>query len=624
VRFAHGLGIARLAVVAAVLVGCAAPGGGVVPGGQTNPVARPAVTVNVVKAAVGAISQNIGYSGSVQAADNVNVVPTISGRITKLTVDVGSTVKAGDLIAELDKSTLNAQISQAVAGLAAANVKLDQVKAGARPETIAAAQANAQGAQAKLDAAKAGGRPEAIGVAQANLSSAQAKLAAIRAGARPENVAVAKANLDTAQSKLQQALDLESPTPDQVATVRLQLEQSKDSLTAAQATKDGQCGGRNPAFQCEAAQASAMAAETSVNVAAQNLKTLTDPPTQATQDAVTQAKVAVVAAQQQYNLAQAPYTATDIAQAQAAVDAAQQQYNLAVTPNSPTDVAQAQAAADAAASQAALAAQPYTDLDVRAAQAAVDQAQAALDIVKSQLAQADVAAPFDGIITAKLLSVGALASSATPIVSMMSPNLQVQFSIDEGQVSSVKAGQTVSLTTSAFPGKQFPATVASVNPAADPKTHTFAVVVQPQDTSGSLHAGMFVTLNVTVASVPNALLVPSVAIVQNGPQSIVYVDNNGTAHAAPITAGIADDTNTQIISGINPGDQIITSNQANLADGTSVRIAGPTTGSGGGQAAPQAGNGSPTTGGQRSGNGTPTTGAQRQGARPTATATPAG
>ena len=604
-RVSQGFGIARLAVVAAVLVGCAAPGGGGGgPGGQPNPAVRPAVAVTVAKAAVGAISQNIGYSGSVQAADNVNVVPTISGRITKLTVDIGSTVKAGDLIAQLDKSTLNAQVSQAMAGVAAANVKLDQVKAGARPETVAAAQANAQGAQAKLDAAKAGGRPEAIGVAKANLSSAEAKLAAIRAGARPENVAVAKANLQGAQSKLQQLLD--GPTPDQVAAARLQLEQSKDALAATQATKDGQCNPRNPAYQCEAAQASAMAAETAQNVVAQNLKTLTDPPTQ---NSVNQAKAAVDAAQQQYNLAQAPYTAQDSAQAQAAVDASQQQYNLAVNPSSPQDVAQAQAAADAAASQAALAAQPYTDLDVRAAQAAVDQAQAALDIVKSQLAQADVAAPFDGIITAKLLSVGALASPATPIVAMMSPNLEVQFSIDESRVSFVKAGQTVSLTTSALPGKQFPATVASVNPAADPKTHTFAVVVQPQDTSGSLHAGMFVTLNVTVASVPNALLVPSVAIVQNGPQSIVYVNNNGTAHAAPITTGIADDTNTQIISGINPGDQVITSNQANLADGTSVRIAGPTTG---GPAAPQ------------SGNGTPTTGGQRQGARPTATATPAG
>jgi HlyD family secretion protein len=571
--------------------------------------------VTSAKAVTGPISQVIGYNGTVQASDSVNVVPVISGRVTKLNVDVGSVVKSGDLIAELDKATLNAQVAQAQAGLEAANAKLAQIKAGARPEAVAAANANTASAQAKLDALKNGARPENVAVAQANLQTAQAKLAAIQAGSRAETVAQAKANLQAAQAKLQQLLD--GATSDQVAAAQLTVEQAKDSLLAAQTTKDAAC--RIAGASCNAAQAAALAAETALNVQQQNLKTLTDPPTQ---DAINQAKDAVDAAQQAYNLTLSPYTVNDVAQAQAAVDSAKQQLALAQAPYLSTDVAQAQAAVDAATNQAKLAAQPYTDVDLQSAQAAVDQAQAALQLAQSQLAQAEVSAPFDGVVTAKFLSVGALASPSSPIVSLMSPNLQVQFSIDETRISNIKAGQTVSLTTSAFPGKQFPGTVQSVYPSANATTHTFTVLVQPNDSTGSLRAGMFVTLNVTTASIPDATLIPSVAIVQNGAQSVVYVVSNGVAHAAPITAGIADDTNTQIVSGLKPGDEVVTSNQSNLQDGATVRVVAP---NGGGAAAGGAAGGAGAS--NRNANATPANGTgqgtgQNRGGRPTPTPTP--
>jgi len=355
-----------------------------------------------------------------------------------------------------------------------------------------------------------------------------------------------------------------------VAAAKLQVEQAKDSLTSAQATKDGQC--RLAGFQCQAAQAQAFAAETAVSVANQNLKTLTDPPTQ---DATNQAQAAVAAAQQAYKLAQNPYTSTDIAQAQAAVDAAQQAYQLAQAPYTDTDVEQAQAAVDAANAQLELAEAPYTTYDVQAAQVAVQQAQAALTIAQTNLKEASVVAPFDGVISAKLLSPGALASPSTPIFTLISNLPQVQFSIEESRIAAIKAGQAVNLSSSAVPGKLFPAQVTSIYPSADPKTHTFTIAVQPQDSSSDLKAGMFVSLVVTVASDPNAILVPNVAVVQQGPQSVVYTVAGGKAHLQAVTIGIADDNNTQIVSGVTAGEEVATSSQSNLTDGSPVRIAGP-------------------------------------------------
>jgi HlyD family secretion protein len=597
--------LARLALVSTIVAGCGIVGGGT----PVQPVAggRPVTVVTTVKAVTGPISQAIGYTGSVQPADTVSVVPVVSGRIVALKVDVGSTVKAGDVIAQLDPTTLNAQVEQAQAGVTVAGVKLAQIQAGARPEAVAAAQASADSAQSKLDAIKAGARPESVAVAQANLDTANSKLATILAGPRPENVANAKANLNSAISKLTQLKN--GPTADQIASSTLLVQQAKNSLAGAQAFKDGQCNFKNPQYQCEAAQATAFADETAVTVANQNLKTLTDPPTQ---DAINQAQATIDSAQQQYNLALKPYTDQDIAQAKAAVALAQEQYQLAATPYTAQDVKQAEAAANAALDQAKLAAQPYTDLDVKSAQASVDQAQAALDLAKTQLAQANITAPFDGVISAKLLSVGALASPSTPIVSLNSPHLEVQFAVDESAVQNVKVGQPVSLMSTAFPGKQFAASVTMIAPSGDPKTHTFNVVVDPTDPSGQLKAGMFVTLQVTVASFSSATLVPTVALIQQGTQAVVIVVANGVAKLAPVTVGIADDTNTQIVTGVNPGDDIATSNQSNLTDGAPVRIAGA--GNGGATAQPASGTPAART---------PAAGRAPGGARPTATVTPA-
>lgn len=603
-RGSHLVTLGKLVLASALVTGCGALGGNP-PSNPGNAGVRPATVVTVAKAVTGPISQEIGYTGTVQAADSVNVAPLISGRITKLTVNVGSSVKAGDLIAELDKSTLNAQVEQAQTGVDAANVKLAQIQAGARPEAADAAAANARSAQAKLDAIQAGARSETVAQAKANLDAAQAKLALIQAGPRSQNVATAKANLDAAVAKLQQLKS--GPTSDQVAAQQLIVQQNQNSVYAANANRDGVCGNqKNPKYQCDQAQAQVAAAQTALNAAQQNLKTLTDPPAP---DAVNQAQAAVDAARQQYLLAQQPYTAPDLAQAQAAVDAAAQAYKLAQTPYTAQDVAQAQAAANAAADQAKLAAQPFTNLDQKAAQVAVSQAQAALDLAKTNLLQAEILAPFDGVVTAKFLSVGALASPNTPIVSLMSPHLEVQFSIDQANIGSVKAGQTVSLVTAAYAGQMFPATVASVYPSADPKTHTFTVVVDPRDTSGALRAGMFITLNVTVASFPSATLIPSVAIIQRGAQSVVFVVTNNVAHQTPVQVGIADDTNTQIRSGVKVGDEVVTINQASLSDGSPVRIA-PGTG------APASG-GAPANAGRRAGGTAP------NGSRPIGSPTPA-
>src|SRR6266487_1028751 len=97
------------------------------------------------------LSPTLSYSGNVQASSSVNLVPKITGRLEKLNADVGDVVKAGDVIAELDHAQLDAQVTQSEAAVNAAQAKLDQTQASAKPEDIQAAQAVVDQARVKLD-----------------------------------------------------------------------------------------------------------------------------------------------------------------------------------------------------------------------------------------------------------------------------------------------------------------------------------------------------------------------------------------------------------------------------------------------------------------------------------------
>ncbi len=461
----------------------------------------------------GDIQSTLTYSGSVQASLQINVVPKISGRIEKLNVGVGSLVKAGDVIAELDTSALEPQMEQAQAAVTAAETKLEQMKAGPRAETIAQARAN--------------------------LAAAEAKLAAIKDGPRPETVAQAKANLDAARAKLAQLQA--GPTPEQIKAAQLAVDQAKNALYAAQVQKDGACNPRNPDFMCKSAQSSAFAAETAVEQAQQQLKILTSPPTKETLD---QAQAAVDAAQQQYNLAQHPYTDHDVAQAQAAVEAARAQLELAE--------------------------KPFTDQDLKLAQIAVDQAKAGLDVVRMQIDDAKVTSPIDGVVAQKMLDQGAMASPATPIVSIVSKNVEVDVNVEEGKLGLIQQGQKATVLVPAFPGVPFAASVVGDPPVVDPRSRTAVVRLSAEDPKAQLKPGMYAQVTIQVKPQHGVLVVPVSALINDNGKTEVYLVQNGVVKVQPVTVGVEDQNNAEITEGLNEGQVVVVGDKPTLRDGDRV------------------------------------------------------
>lgn len=548
-----------LLLIAPILVAaCAAT-----PVGQA-PVAP--TTVTVAPATVGSVAGSAIYSGNAESRGKVSLLPRVAGQITVLNVDVGSAVKKGDVIAELEHAMQDAQISQAQAGVEAAQVRLATIKAGPRAENVAQAKANLQAAGENLLYMSTGGRPENVTAAQAAVNTAAAKVASLQYG-RADTVAAAQANLQVAQSRLQ---DLKNgPTPERIHAAQVAIEQAKDATNAANATKDAACNPASPHAACQAAQAAAFTATTGIDQAIAQLNILTTPPTA---EQLKQAQAAVDAAQAQVSQAQHPGSSNDVAAAQGAVQSAQAQLELAKSPFSSADLAKAQAAVDIAEQQVKLAQTPYTKQDEDAAKAAVDQADAALSLAKVARDQAIVTAPIDGVVAQKLLNVGSVAAPTTPIVVLIDPSIDVVVNADAAQSNALKVGDAATITADAIPGKTIPAKITLIAPVVDPQARSVQIKIMPTGPESGLKDGMLAQVTFVTGTHEGVVVVPSPAIVQRNGQTTVFVVADNVAKPMTVKPGLTDGTKTEIVSGLQTGQIVVVSGQDRLSTAQPVQI----------------------------------------------------
>ncbi len=593
------------------------PGSAQKPSGAGGASGTAAKVVTVATVAESPLKQTFEYTGTFESGSQVSIVPQASGRLDKLLVGVGDQVKAGDTIAVLQQDTLQLSVQQAQANLASAQAKLQTVLAGPRPENVASAQAALNAAQTKLDQlhnpspSAIQAAQTAVNQAQATLTSAQAKLDAAKVpytqadfAAQQAAVDEANANLKSAQSNLDQVNA--GSLPAAIAAQQTAVDQANTNLVAAQDKlqmwQDGNHSSTVGTSDTQVIQA-VQAAQDGYNAAVAQLNQLMagslPNQVQAAVTAVDNAKATLNAANSKLALMKQGPLATDITQAQAVVDtattnlaAAKANLNQLQNPTA-NDIQLDQDAVTQAQQALGLAQAPYTAQDVETAKAGVQQAQAVLDTAKVQLSQATIVAPFDGVITAKLLSTGALVSPSTPIVTLNGTDLDIPVSFPESQLANLQPGLSASITVGAYPTETFTGKVSSVYPSADPKTHTFVAKVVPDNPGGKLKAGMFANVVITGQQQNNAILVPFSAVIQVNGQDSVFVVVNGKAQARPVVEGAVSGGNVQIVSGVKVGDEVVVSGNASLNDGDAVRVqGGPSSGqpgSQGGQSRPQGG-----------------------------------
>ncbi len=239
-----------------------------------------------------------------------------------------------------------------------------------------------------------------------------------------------------------------------------------------------------------------------------------------------------------------------------------------------------QAQSEAASADAALRAAQVTEQNANlqsggsSALADISTAQAALDAINTQIAQTNVKAPFDGIVTARSVDKGALASPGTPLVtvSQLDP-VWINVGIPDDDLAYVHAGTPVTVTVDTLPGRTWHAKVDVVNAAASSGTLSYLThIVVPND-DYTLRAGMVANGNFQQATHRNVVILPRNAIYQTETGNAVYVVVDGKAKSVTVTTGLQTADKVEV-TGIQPGTQVITERPDALQDGSVVSVVG--------------------------------------------------
>jgi len=359
-------------------------------------------------------------SGFIEA-EEINIAPQLGGRIAELLVEEGDEVEAGDVLARVDGTLLEAQIASARAGVDIARAQLAQVQAGARPQQIRQAEAGlAQAVAARDGAHQAWQDARAV---RANPQELDAQIAQARSA-----VASAQAQLDEATARKDAAViayDNYSDAKDEYGDIKKELEERYQDLPEDLRPEipddiPAQLDFHMIPYQywkawvgVDTAKARLRQARTSLS----NLLEMRDNP-------------------QDLN---------------AQVDAARAGY------------LRARAAVEQAEARLAGLRSGATREDVAAAQAQVEQAQAALDRLLTEREKLTVVAPVGGLILKRSIHAGELAAPGAPILTLGDlDEVTLTVYVPQDQLGKINVGQDVEVRVDSFPDEVFQGTLVAI------------------------------------------------------------------------------------------------------------------------------------------------------------------
>jgi RND family efflux transporter MFP subunit len=214
--------------------------------------------------------------------------------------------------------------------------------------------------------------------------------------------------------------------------------------------------------------------------------------------------------------------------------------------------------------------QNYAGVDV--ARTNVANAQAQLGLAQKNLQYAVIPAPIDGYVTERTADLGEYVSPQQKVATLVRTNpLRIRIDIPEQAIPEVKVGQSVSITTSAWPDKNFEGRVARIAPNVTAQSRTFTVEAQIENNGNALKPGQFATVRILQERADPAVLVPARAVVNEAGVNRVYVIKNGHAEQRLVQTGQTDGDLIEIRNGVAADEQVATSNLEQLTDGIAVK-----------------------------------------------------
>jgi len=251
----------------------------------------------------------------------------------------------------------------------------------------------------------------------------------------------------------------------------------------------------------------------------------------------------------------------DLKLAQGTLDRSKSLFDRELLPRSTMDDAEARFQA----------AQAQLDLS----NAQMESSGARLDELKINLSNTVITAPVDGFIGKRTLDPGASVGANTSFISVVDiRTVRLVINVVEKDLRRISAGTSADVEVDAYPGEIFHGRVARVAPILDPASRTAQVEIEIPNSTYRLKPGMYARAKFTVEKHEHVLVVPTLAVVDVQGKIGVFLQNGDTANFHPVTIGIEHQDVTEIVSGLDEGQKIISTGAAALREGDKVALAG--------------------------------------------------
>ncbi|MEO8608032.1 MAG: efflux RND transporter periplasmic adaptor subunit [Chloroflexota bacterium] len=208
--------------------------------------------------------------------------------------------------------------------------------------------------------------------------------------------------------------------------------------------------------------------------------------------------------------------------------------------------------------------------DVRLAQIALENSTLAVEQAQLQLDDSVITAPFDGLVIKNNLVVGELPTAGQPAFELVdSSSMIVNVLVDETNIAQVEVGQTATFELDALPDSNITGKVSKIAlmPVTGTTVPSYEVEIVLDPTSDPVHLGMSTTASITIAEVKDALVVPNRFIrLDSATQqaTVTVLDANNHTREVVVTLGQRNETESQVVTGLEAGQIVVLVDQTNL------------------------------------------------------------
>lgn len=203
---------------------------------------------------------------------------------------------------------------------------------------------------------------------------------------------------------------------------------------------------------------------------------------------------------------------------------------------------------------------------------ALKSLQAQESIIRTQISKTLIKAPFNGTIGLRNVSVGEYLTADIVVANLVNTNpVKLTFAVPEKYSSNMKINTNVAFTF-AGSAKTYMATVYAIEPQIDAATRTLQLRARAGNKDGSLLPGSFANIRLPLSTIPDALLVPTEAVIPIQDGKKVFIVENGKAKEAKIETSSRTDKDLLVLSGLKSGDTVLTTGVMSMKAGMPVQV----------------------------------------------------